>query len=162
MRLLLRANSHRPLDGAGLELASSPDTAGRELWQWQLRLDAAQAAPPVRTHVAVAQSELARSDGEFSALSLSTDPTCVTAQIETLEVNGLGWLERDERQLVALVVGRGRVLVERRHLLAELDVLVLEGDDPFAVSLERGGDEPATLGVARLDPVGATRIAWVP
>lgn len=174
MRLLLRANSHRLLESSGLEVASSPDTAGRERWQWHLRLDDPHAGPmsdgaspggaatEPGTKVSTAHTTLARGDGTASQVTLSTDPTRVTGRVETLEVGTGSRLEREERELVTLVVGRGHVLVERRHQLGELDVLVLEGDDPYEVSIEPLGDGPAALAVARLEPVDATRIAWVP
>lgn len=161
MRLLLRANSHRDLGSAGLEVASSPDTSGREQWQWHLRLDDPRTAPETGAQVRIAHTTLARGDGSSSVVTLSTDPERVTGRIETLEADATAPLGREERELVTLVVGRGEVLVERRHRLAELDVLVLEGDDPYEVSIEPV-DGPAVLAVARLEPVDATRIAWVP
>lgn len=177
MRLLLRSNAHSALPGGGLELASSPDTAGREVWQWHLRLDTADAADAADTlgapragqggssaleRVATEHAELTRRDGGASTLSLSTDPRLVRGRLEALALSRSTTVTRQERQLVVLVVGGGEVLGEGRHRLNDLDVLVLEGDDPYEVTLEPLGHETVTIGVARLDLVDSTRLAWVP
>ncbi|MGN6781454.1 MAG: hypothetical protein ACTHJH_08130 [Marmoricola sp.] len=162
MRLLLRANAHRPVGETGLELASSPDTAGREQWQWHLRLDDGAGAPAPDRDAVVARTALARPADRSSELTLSTDPDHVTGAVEQLEVNAAERIHREERELLVLVVGSGHVLVEGRHRLGELDAMVLEGDDPYDVSVAPLDHGSAAIGVARLEPVDDTRIAWVP
>lgn len=162
MRLLMRADSHLTLENSGLEVASSPDTTGREAWQWHLRLDEPSTEEGPSTGANTVHTTLARGDGSTSNVALSTEPTRVTGQIETLEPSGPTQLSRDERELITMVIGSGRVLVEGRHELGELDVLVLEGDDPFEVTIDPLEGGPVALAVARLDPVDSARIVWVP
>lgn len=163
MRLLLRANAHRVTDG-GVEVAASPDTPGREAWQWHVRVldprpaGTGQGPPGVDRQVA----SLPGPGGSGSVLEVSSAARVVTAKVEVVVAGEGVTLERDPDEIVLLVVGEGRARVEDRHLLGELDTLVLEGDDPFVIGLERAGVEPTSVGVVRLRAAGDRAIGWVP
>jgi hypothetical protein len=158
MRLLLRRNSHRTVDGA-VEIASSPDTPLRERWQWHLRISPADARPADATTTV---TELDRGRGAVSLVTISVDPVLVAADVSHLELGEPRRLERPEEELVVLVIGSGVALVEGRHLLNELDAMVLAGDDPLEVELERASAEPVSLAVVRLSSVDDSSVAWVP
>jgi hypothetical protein len=161
MRLLLRSNAHRDVDDGCLEIAASPDTPRRELWQWDLRLlpadrPEANKPKPVRR----VSADLPRGDGSVSRLEVRADPTAAMPSIEVLQVDGLQGISRGPQEVVAVIVGRGLALAEGRHRLGELDVMILEGDDPYVLSLEPQDDAAASVAVVRLEGVGA--IGWVP
>jgi hypothetical protein len=158
MRLLLRRNSHRTVDGA-VEIASSPDTSLRERWQWHLRVSPAP-VPPADANTTV--TELDRSHGAVSLLAVSVDPAVVAADVSHLDLREPHRLERPEEELVVLVVGSGVALVEGRHVLNELDAMVLAGDDPLELELERASAEPVSLAVVRLSSIDDGSVAWVP
>ncbi|MEV7648867.1 hypothetical protein [Arthrobacter sp. NPDC089319] len=161
MRLLLRSNSHRDVDDGCLELAASPDTPRRELWQWDLRLlpaDRPQTNNP--KPVRRVSAGLTRGDGSVSRLEVCADPTAALPSIEVLQLDGLQRIGRGTQEVVAVVVGRGLTLAEGRHRLGELDVMILEGDDPYDLSLEPQDGAAASVAVVRLEGVGA--IGWVP
>ena len=171
MRLLLRSNSHRDIDDGCLELAASPDTPRRELWQWDLRLlpadrpqthkfpaDRAQANNP--KPVRRVSAGLPRGDGSVSRLEGCADPNAAMPSIEVLQLDGLQRIGRGPQEVVAVVVGHGLTLAEGRHRLGELDVMILEGDDPYDLSLEPQDGAAASVAVVRLEGVGA--IGWVP
>lgn len=158
MRLLVRGNAHRQLDGGGTELASSPDTLGRERWRWDLRIgrpvderagEADQVTVPLETPTG------------SSTLSLTFDPAQVHGSLELLAFDSAAQLERSVEELL-IIVARGAVLVENRHRLDGLDVMVLEGDDPVSVAIEPEDEAGACAAIARIAYVDGTRIAWVP
>lgn len=180
MRLLLRADAHRPVDG-GIEVAASPDTPRREAWQWHVRVvddrtavggggdgasnpsahrqnGRAEGAPVGPKVVTVA---LPRS-GSNSLLEIATDARAVAATAEVVIAGDPVTLDRDEREVVVMIVGQGRARIEGRHSLGELDALVLEGDDPLSVTVEREGEAPTSVGVVRLRSAGERAIGWVP
>lgn len=66
------------------------------------------------------------------------------------------------RELIVLVVGSGTVRAEGRHLLSELDALILAGDDPLQIELEQASADTASVALIRLEPAGAASIGWVP
>lgn len=156
---MLRANAHRSLDGGGVEVASSPDTPRHELWRWQLRIDAAPSGP---SQAAASTADLIGEAGAVSRLELAVDPSEIDGRIELVEVTAPARIDRDGRELVALVVGSGTVLFEGRHVLHAHDTLVIEGDDPLEISAERLAGDKVAVAVVRLRPVDAQRIVWVP
>ena len=163
MRLLVRSNAHRPVRDGVLEIAASPDTPRRERWQWQVRvLDGTTDADPAGAGVRRVQTDLQRSDGPSSLVDVRCDETTVTPSVEAIEITAPSTLQRQPQEVLVLLVGRGRVRVEDRHLLEELDVLVLEGDDPMSVTLEPASDSATSLAVARLQAAGSRAIGWVP
>lgn len=176
MRLLLRADAHRPVDG-GIEVAASPDTPRREAWQWYVRVvddrvgggdEHDETAPrhngrpqggvnsPKLVSVTLPRA------GSSSVLEVATDAVAVTATAEVVITGEPLTLERDRREVVVLIVGQGCARVEGRHSLGELDALVLEGDDPLSVTLERGGEASTSVGVVRLRSADERDIGWVP
>lgn len=162
MRLLLRSNAHRPIEG-GWEVAASPDTPNREVWQWDLRLVRPHAAVPEPTPGSECQAiTLPGDDGSALTLQLTCDPTRVAAKAEVMIAGGPTTIERDVRELTVLVVGQGRARVEGRHLLGALDAMVLEGDDPLALDVERAGEHPTSVGVVRIRSAVPQPISWVP
>jgi hypothetical protein len=166
MRLLLRANAHRPVSDGAVEVAASPDTYLREAWRWQVRLLDADAPPsPVDVASAVARLEVLLAVG--SRLEVLADPAAVHAVAEVLAAPGssgspAGTLARDTGEVVVLVCAGGDVVVEGRHVLGDRDALVLAGDDPLLVALDWPAGSVADLGVVRLRPVGAPELTWVP
>lgn len=158
MRLLLRAGSHQRSAGGDLEIAASPDTAQREAWQWDLRLLANRPQQPDPSR----SIALTRGDGSVSQLALNVDPAVVAPFLEVLDLSTPLDLERGPGELLALVVGNGVVLVEERHVLGELDALVLAGDDPLSVDVQQLSDERPCVALVRLSPSGAGSLAWVP
>lgn len=178
MRLLLRAAAHRPVRD-GVEIAASPDTPRREAWQWHVRVvDGRQGAARDDHGVAMTEPEDQRSPAEASprritlelprgedgsgVLVVASDAYAVKASAEVVITGGATTLRRDRHEVVVLVVGQGRARVEGRHSLAQLDALVLEGDDPLDVTVEREGDARTSVAVVRLESAGERAIGWVP
>lgn len=163
MRLLLRANAHRPVDGVGWELAASPDTPRREAWQWDVRV-VEHPSTVVEGQAGVERQAvgLPRGDGTSSVLQVSCDPAAVAGKVDVMIAGEPATIERVPHEVLVLVVGHGAALLEGRHLLRELDAMVLEGDDPPVLSVRREGDEPTSVGVVRLRSAGARAISWVP
>ena len=157
MRLLLRGNSHNRVNESTVEIAAAPDTPGRERWQWHVRL---HDRFPVLDDVAVGMS-VVRSDGTELLLEVSADGDVARAEAEQLEVSSRAAVRRTPDDLLLLLVHRGAALVEQRHLLAELDVMVLEGDDPLEISVD-AADGPLGLSIVRLHPALSRPLAWVP
>jgi hypothetical protein len=157
----MRANAHRSVpdgDGpGGVEVASSPDTAGRpERWLWHIRLLDGAPAP---------------SDGTVTlelgdrTLEVTVNGGAVRADVQLLDLAVSVLLDRDERELIALIASESVAVVEGRHVLHPSDTLVLEGDDPLSVSV-RPANGHASVAVVRLtsatDGPGATSVNWVP
>ena len=154
MRLLLRANAHRPVDG-GVEVAASPDTPTRpEPWSWHVRLLADATCAE-----GAARSVRLRAGGRWEAVAVDVDPEVVTPELSLVDLAGTTQVDRDEDDLVALVVATGSVLVEGRHALLPGDAMVLTGDDPLTVSAT-GSD--GTLALVRLSSVREPSVGWVP
>jgi hypothetical protein len=161
MRLLLRSNSHRDLGDGGFEVAASPDTPRRELWQWDLRVVPADRAAGHRPRPSQrVGADLLRGNDSFSRVEVSADPAAVRPSIEVLQISGRQGINRGPQELVAVIVGRGQALAEGRHRLGELDAMILEGDDPYVLSLEPNGCATASVAVVRLH--GTVAIGWVP
>lgn len=157
MRLLLRANSHRRTDEGGLEIAASPDTPNRERWQWHIRLDeVGDGSTPEEKGV-----QLSCGDGRQLRLQVATRAEAVWAETVVHQVEQPLVIRRPATDVLVLLVHQGEALVEQRHRLAELDALVLEGDDPLEVIVE---PSTVTTGVAvvRLRPAADRPLAWVP
>ena len=163
MRLLVRANSHRVVEDGITEIAASPDTPRRELWQWHVRvLEAGNAPAPGDGQGNRTSAALTRGSGSQSLVEVSVDPVAADPAVEVIELHDPREVTRDLQEVVVIVVGRGHVRVEGRHVLGEMDALVLEGDDPFTVSLEQVTDEATSLAIARLHGAGNRAIGWVP
>jgi hypothetical protein len=157
MKLLLRANSHRRIDGV-LEIASSPDTPRRERWQWHLRT--APADTPSAANAVSAPLPL--SDGSVAQLRLTIDPGAIGADMASVDLTGPIRVQRSRDELVMLVVGRGAVLLDKTHLLGGLDTLVVAGDDPVELTAAQASAEPASLIMIRLHSVDDGSVTWVP
>jgi hypothetical protein len=157
MRLLLRANAHRALDDTSLEIAASPDTPDRERWQWHVRLHATPTAGDGTTVTA----PVVLQDGSTGTLEVNADPRRISAAIQVLPVETHLELDRAEPELVVLLVVGGAALVEGRHLLAERDALVLQGDDPLRVGID-AATGCVSAAVVRLRPLHDRVLAWVP
>lgn len=174
MRILARANAHRAVladgDQVGLEVASSPDTPSRpDRWAWSIRLldttPPEPSAPQPEAEDGGPQAvyvDLGRSaDGGSGTLEVLVDPTVVIPEADVLHVSGIEELERDPRDLVALVIASGAADIENRHLLGRHDALVLEGEDPLRISIESSGG-PADVAVVRLKSKQTATVNWVP
>lgn len=159
MRLLVRSNAHRQLAGGGAELASSPDTMGREQWRWDLRLEG---VPEARTEMARQRAVPRQGRPDAAPLVLTFDPTQVSVHLDVLDVAAGTRLDRLVGELLVIVADAGNLLVEKRHRLQELDVMVLEGDDPLFVAITPDDGTTAHAAIARISSVDGTRIAWVP
>lgn len=170
MRLLLRANAHRQVDGGCREVAAAPDTPRREPWQWQVRLLAAGHGPSAAPLPGARRIAEPLPDGAL--LEVTADPAAVRPGVEVVDPGAGTTLERAEGDVVVLVSSGGRLLVEGRHLLADADAMVLAGaDDPLSVDVRRpdgagtagAPDSPdARLAVIRLSPAGDRALSWVP
>lgn len=161
MRLLLRSGVHRPVDG-GVEVASSPDTPRREAWLWQVRvLDFPSAPADEDSGVTRVALGLPREGGP-ATVEISCDRPSVETKAEALIAGDPVTLERGRDELTVLIVGQGSARLEGRHLLHGMDAMVLEGDDPLALTLERVGSEPTSVAVVRLWSTGERPISWVP
>ncbi|TAM92815.1 MAG: hypothetical protein EPN43_01890 [Jatrophihabitans sp.] len=161
MRLLLRANSHRTTPDGSVEIASSPDTPRREAWQWQVRISDAGSASAAAAGTATAVAELHRPGGPV-VLAVTADPHAATPHADVIDVSTRTEVTRTEGEIVVLVAVSGSVLAEGRHLLGELDALVLAGEDPLRLELEPGSHQAASMALARLEPGGADGLTWVP
>lgn len=161
----MRSNAHRlvPVGDGGtcVEVASSPDTPGRpERWQWHIRLrDGVGPTEPADTSSLVLDLG---DDGDRRTLEVAVDPDAVRPHAQVLDLADTQLLQRDERELMALVVSRGCVLVEGRHRLGPRDTMVLEGDDPIGVTVSPCDDAATRLAVVLLRPTGRRDITWVP
>ncbi|RVU23125.1 hypothetical protein EOT10_18910 [Streptomyces antnestii] len=159
MRLVLRANAHRQVAAGCREVAASPDTPRREPWQWHVRLltdaEARSGKPPSAIRVAEALP------GGVT-LEVCADSGSATPAVEVVDPSGSPAVDREEDELVVLIASGGRVLVEDRHLLADADAMVLEGDDPLRVSLRRPDGSDSRVAVVRFGAAGRGPLAWVP
>ncbi|HEX5533314.1 MAG TPA: hypothetical protein VFX33_06185 [Actinomycetales bacterium] len=162
MRLLMRANAHRPVpegDGpGGVEVASSPDTPGRpERWLWHMRLLDGAPAP--------SEGKVTLAMGQGRTLEVTVNTGAVRADVQLLDVTESELLDRDEKELVALIASESVAVVEGRHVLHPSDTLVLEGDDPLRVSV-RPANGHASVAVVRLtsatDGPHGMSVNWVP
>ncbi|PZH20048.1 hypothetical protein C1I97_01900 [Streptomyces sp. NTH33] len=167
MRLLLRANAHRPVDGGGREVAAAPDTPRREPWQWQVRLLAGGHGPTTAPLPGARRIAEPLPDG--TVLEVAADPAAVCPDVEIVDPGAGTTVDRAESDVLVLVACGGRLLVEGRHLLADADAMVLAGaDDPLSVEVRhpdgRGvPDGPdARLALVRLSPAGDRALSWVP
>ncbi len=169
MRLLLRSNAHRDVGDGGLEIAASPDTPRRELWQWDLRVLPADRPTTDRPTDGLhgpalrVSADLARGDGSFSRVEVCADPGWVTPSVDVRRLggsHGVTRIDRGAQEIVAIIVGHGHALAEGRHRLGELDVMILEGDDPYVLPLAPGNGHATSVAVVRLQGTGA--IGWVP
>jgi hypothetical protein len=158
----MRANAHRPVpegDGpSGVEVASSPDTPGRpERWLWHIRLLDGASTPSDGT-VTLAL-------GQDRTLEVTVNTEAVRADVQLIDVTDNQLLDRDEKELVALVAADSTAVVEGRHVLQPSDTLVLEGDDPLSVSVGPANGR-ACVAVVRLAPTsgspGLKSVNWVP
>lgn len=157
MRLLLRANSHRVTEDGSLEVAASPDTPDREPWRWNIRIEDAD----LGSNATDQEIRLEDSHGTVRLLQVSTDPESAQALVEVHDVASRIVVRRQPAELLVLLVHRGEAMIESRHLLAEMDALVLEGNDPVEVSVD-SLTHPLGLAVVRLRPNGGRPLAWVP
>lgn len=162
MRLLLRANTHRQVDTGNWEVAASPDTPLRERWQWQVRLHNGTPAPaPARA----TPSDVHRVDHPLpggTTLEVAVDAVHVTSAVELADPGDAPALDRRTDELVVLIASGGPVLVEDRHLLADRDALVLEGDDPTRVGVRLPEGSQGLVAVVRLRSAGRRVLGWVP
>lgn len=161
MRLVLRAASHREVGDGALEVAASPDTPRRERWEWDIRLFQAAMASSRDRHRAVPVSAgLARGDGSVSRIEVRADTELVQPDVQIFGLDAGLEVERGLQEVVAIIVGSGCALAEGRHRLRELDVLILEGDDPYFLRIEPEAGTNATVAVVRLKGLGS--LGWVP
>lgn len=161
MRLLLRSNSYAADETGGTRIAASPDTPGREHWQWELGINASHCddnSDEKRTQ----SVQLPRPDDSMAQLVLTADPREVSATLAARDLPEPVSLSREPGELLALVIGCGVALLEGRHVLADLDTVVLAGEDPTDVRIEQISEEPVALAVIRLKPAGTGSLAWVP
>jgi hypothetical protein len=158
----MRANAHRPVpegDGpSGVEVASSPDTPGRpERWLWHIRLLDGAPAP--------SEGTVALDLGQGRTLEVTVNTQAVRADVQLIDVTDNRLLDRDEKELVALVASESAAVIEGRHVLQPFDTLVLEGDDPLSVSVGPANGR-ASVAVVRLASVsegpGLKSVNWVP
>ncbi len=157
MRLLLRANAHRRNDGGPIEIAASPDTPNRERWQWHIRLE--EVDPGL--YAAEQGVPLLGGNGRQRLLQVATDLETTRSEVEVHQLERALVIQRPRADLLVLLVHQGEALIEHRHRLAELDALVLEGEDPLEVSVE-ATTVPAGISVVRLRPTTDRPLAWVP
>lgn len=167
MRLLMRRGSQRaPAEGVTV-VAASPDTPQRERWQWQASVveggQEESGVPDVPVYAHVVTLPLGRSvyGTDPAVLHVAADPDHAIADVGRIDLDEPATLTKRIDEVAVLLVDRGSVVVEGRHLLGVGDVLVLEGDDPVEISVaERQG--PAGVTVARLTPAAGRTLGWVP
>lgn len=160
MRLLLRASSHVPASDGSLVLAASPDTPGREAWQWYLRLSTGPGEHP--DGAVAAGLQLPPSAAPWTSAELATDPDAVRPELDLLDVSSRAALQRGAAEVTVLVAVDGDLTVEGRHRMSRLDALVLEGDDPLTVGLEPHEGSAANVLVARVVAPRDGMLRWVP
>ncbi|MGY3203606.1 hypothetical protein [Streptomyces sp. TE5632] len=185
MRLLLRSNAHRTVHEGCREVAASPDTPRRERWSWQVRLltagrprsvdgpaDGLGEGPEGRPAKAV---RTVRSLAGDTAVEVMSDPGRISAEVVVVGADVPLELKRAAEEIVVLLASGRPVLVEDRHRLEDADAMVLEGDDPLAVTVAplgitgaadgtasgaAGGE--AFLAVVRLRTHDGGALGWVP
>lgn len=161
MRLLLRAAAHRELGDGRLEIAASPDTPRREAWRWHVRLLPADAGPSSDAPAPHARRTVASLPGGRS-VEVAADLASVTSALDVLAVGDGTTVQRAPDEIVVLIACGGALLVEERHLLADADALVLEGEDPPSARVQAADGGRESVAVVRLRSPGGAGISWVP
>lgn len=158
-----RGSQREPAEGVTV-VAASPDTPQRERWQWQASVvEGSDEVPGLPTGAQVVTMPLGRSvyGVDPAVLHVATDPDLAVADVARIDLDEPATLTKRVDEVAVLLVDRGTVVVEGRHLLGVGDVLVLEGDDPVQISVEER-QCPAGVAMARLTPAAGRTLGWVP
>lgn len=157
MQLLLRQPA-RFLDSTGepSEVAASPDSPGRERWQWDVRLERSSVAGPDAV-----SSHLAGAGVGDHYVNVRFDPEVVRAVIERLVIDADDVLVRDEAELWVAVLESGR-MTEGVFAVDPGDVMVWEGDDPLRIPVTALDAHETEIVLVRLRRRDGRVLRWVP
>ena len=157
MQLLLRQPASALLeDGMTAEVAASPDSPGRERWQWDVRLEHA----PLDTSDALSAHLVGAGVGDHY-VNVRFDPEVISADLSRLRVPAHDVLERDERELWVAIVENGRMF-EGIFDVTPGDVAIWEGDDPVRIPVGSRGDDDAEIVLVRIWRRDGRSLRWVP
>lgn len=157
MQLLLRQPARHLLDHSQeAEVAASPDSPGREQWQWDVRLSRTPATGPG----ALSEHLLGAGLGDHH-VNVRFDPSIIVAEIERRSVGDIEVLWRDELELCVAIMEAG-TMKEGSFLVEPGDVMVWEGDDPRTVALAPQGSGTAEFVLIRIARRDGGVQRWVP
>ena len=141
MQLILRQPAARDTgdESTGVVVAASPDTFGREQWQWDVRV--------------------AESAGEY-VVTVSHNAETIDVIEERIDIANAYEATRNVNELWLAVVLDGPV-THGGFLLEPGDVAVWEGDDPSSLSI-RAVANNASLHVVRITRRDGKAARWVP
>ena len=157
MQLLLRQPAQRLLLHADeAEVAASPDSPGRESWQWDVRL----ASVPVSGPGSLTTSLDAGGIG-VQHVNVRFDVEVIDAEMERRVVDDVQVLWRDEMDLCVAIMESG-AMSEGVFDVVPGDVMVWEGDDPRSIALAPLGGRPAEFVLVRIRRQDGRALRWVP
>ena len=157
MQLLLRQPALALLDThTSAEVAASPDSPGRERWQWDVRLERTS----VGAHDALSSRLVGAGVGDHY-VNVRFDPEVIEAEMARLSIARRQTLERDARELWVAIVESGS-MVEGVFDVLPGDVAIWEGDDPVRIALGSTGDGAAEIVLVRIRRRDGRDLRWVP
>lgn len=157
MQLLLRQPAKTLWESNDVsEVAASPDSPGRERWQWDVRLErsAMVAQDSVSTHL------MGAGLGEHF-VNVRFDPQVIDAAIERRTVVASEVLVRDEAEIWVAIMEDG-LMSEGAFVVVPGDVMVWEGDDPVRIPVETLGAAHSDMVLVRLWRRDGKVLRWVP
>lgn len=157
MQLLLRqpAQALRDFDDS-TEVAASPDSPGRERWQWDVRLERTAVNAPDAL-----SSHLVGAGVGDHYVNVRFDPDVIEAQMMRMTVPRRETLERDVSELWVAIVENGSMF-EGIFDVAPGDVAVWEGDDPVRIPMGSRGEQDAEIVLVRIRRRDGKVLRWVP
>jgi len=157
MQLLLRQPAQALLDAhASAEVAASPDSPGRERWQWDVRLERTS----VRAPDALSSHLVGAGVGDHY-VNVRFDPEVIEADLQRVTIPERHTLERDARELWVAVVESGS-MYEGIFEVAPGDVAIWEGDDPTHIPVGARGGRDAEIVLVRIRRRDGRDLRWVP
>ncbi|MGI9196287.1 MAG: hypothetical protein ACR2KE_02385 [Candidatus Nanopelagicales bacterium] len=157
MQLLLRQPAQRLLlRSEEAEVAASPDSPGRENWQWDIRLSRAPASGEGSLTTTLEADEVGAHH-----VNVRFDARVIDAEMERCIVDDIQVLWRDEMDLCVAIMESG-AMSEGIFQVSPGDVMVWEGDDPRSIALAPLGGEPAGFVLVRIRRQDGRALRWVP
>lgn len=138
------------------EVAASPDSPGRENWQWDVRLAREPAEGPGSLTTTIDAVEVGAAH-----VNVRFDAGVVQAEMGRYIVNDVQVLWRDEMDLCVAIMESG-VMSEGIFMVTPGDVMVWEGEDPRSIALAPLGSRPAEFVLVRIRRQDGRALRWVP
>lgn len=157
MQLLLRQPARTLLlQSDEAEVAASPDSPGRENWQWDVRLSRRPATGP-----GALTTILEAADVGATHVNVRFDAEVIEAEMERCVVDDVQVLWRDEADLCVAIMESG-AMSEGIFQVRPGDVMVWEGDDPRSIALAPLGIGAAEFVLVRIRRQDGRDLRWVP